>query len=164
MIKPKFSIVIACYNQRHFVQSAVESAISQPHPSKEVIAVDDGSSDGTPEVLDGFGDSIRLVKFEKNQGAIAARNHASSLATGLRSMCHRASMSALPIRCSGILPVRRSIWDLRTTCRRSARRFRTHGGSSAGGRPSRLRSRASPRSMGRFIQGIRRSVSLDRTS
>ncbi len=82
MHPPRFSIVIACYNQRHFVQAAVESAISQPHASKEVIAVDDGSSDGTPEVLDPFGDSIRLVKFAKNQGATAARNHGGSLATG----------------------------------------------------------------------------------
>lgn len=79
---PRFSIVVACYNQRHFVQAAVESAISQPHPSKEVIVVDDGSSDGTPGVLDAFGDSIRLVKFEKNQGALASRNHGASLATG----------------------------------------------------------------------------------
>jgi glycosyltransferase involved in cell wall biosynthesis len=82
MRPPRFSIVVACYNQRHFVQAAVESAISQPHPSKEVIVVDDGSSDGTPEVLDAFGDSIRLVKFAKNHGAPATRNHGSSLATG----------------------------------------------------------------------------------
>jgi len=82
MRPPRFSIVVACYNQRHFVRAAVESAISQPHPSKEVIVVDDGSSDGTPEVLDAFGDSIRLVKFAKNQGALATRNHGSSLATG----------------------------------------------------------------------------------
>ena len=82
MRPPRFSIVIACYNQRHFIQAAVESAISQPDPSKEVIVVDDASSDGTPDVLDAFGDSIRVVKFAKNQGAIAARNHGSSLATG----------------------------------------------------------------------------------
>ena len=82
MRPPRFSIVVACYNQRHFVQAAVESAISQPHPSKEIIVVDDGSSDGTPEVLDAFGDSIRLVKFPKNQGALASRNHGASLATG----------------------------------------------------------------------------------
>ncbi len=82
MRPPRFSIVVACYNQRHFVRAAVESAISQPHPSKEVIVVDDGSSDGTPELLDSFGDSIRLVKFPKNQGALAARNHGASLATG----------------------------------------------------------------------------------
>jgi len=44
--------------------------------------LDDGSSDGTPEVLDVFGNSIRLVKFAKNLGPLAARNHGSSLATG----------------------------------------------------------------------------------
>ena len=82
-MKPlRFSIVVACYNQRHFAQAAVESAISQPHPSKEVIVVDDASSDGTPDVLDAFGSSIRLVKLEKNQGALAARNYGASLATG----------------------------------------------------------------------------------
>lgn len=78
----RFSIVIACYNQEGFVREAVESALSQEHPSKEIIVVDDGSRDGTPKVLEEFGDSIRLVKFAKNQGALAARNHGSSLATG----------------------------------------------------------------------------------
>jgi glycosyltransferase involved in cell wall biosynthesis len=82
MSQLRFSIVLACYNQEGFVRAAVESALSQEHPSKEIIAVDDGSNDGTPEVLDSFGDSIRLVKFAKNQGAIAARNHGSSLAVG----------------------------------------------------------------------------------
>jgi len=82
MHPPKFSIVVACYNQRNFVKAAVESAISQPHSSKEVIVVDDASSDGTPEVLDEFADSVRLVKFTKNQGALAARNHGASLASG----------------------------------------------------------------------------------
>lgn len=82
MHSPKFSIVVACYNQRDFVKAAVESAISQPHPSKEVIVVDDASSDGTPEVLDEFAASVRLVKFAKNQGALAARNHGASLASG----------------------------------------------------------------------------------
>jgi len=38
MCPTRFSIVIACYNRRNFVQAAVESAISLPHPSKEVIA------------------------------------------------------------------------------------------------------------------------------
>ncbi len=82
MRQHKFSILIACYNQRHFVQAAVESAISQPSPSKEIIVVDDCSTDGTKEILDEFGDSIQLVKFEKNQGAIAARNYAANLTTG----------------------------------------------------------------------------------
>jgi glycosyltransferase involved in cell wall biosynthesis len=47
-----------------------------------VIVVDDASSDGTPEVLAAFGNTIRLVQFAENQGANAARNHGASLATG----------------------------------------------------------------------------------
>lgn len=82
MSSPRFSIVIACYNQRHFVQEAVESALSQAHPSTEIIAVDDASSDGTSEILEKYGNAIRLVKLAKNQGPLAARNHGSSLATG----------------------------------------------------------------------------------
>jgi glycosyltransferase involved in cell wall biosynthesis len=77
-----FSIVIACYNQKHFVRAAVESAIAQRAADKEVIAVDDASSDGTGEVLQAFSSSIQVVRFAKNQGALAARNHGAALARG----------------------------------------------------------------------------------
>ncbi len=82
MRENKFSILIACYNQRHFVQAAVESAIAQSSPSREIIVVDDCSTDGTADILDQYRDSVQLVKFEENQGAIASRNHAAKLATG----------------------------------------------------------------------------------
>lgn len=82
MTEPLFSIVIACYNQEAFVRQAVESALRQECSSKEVIAVDDGSQDGTPDVLDTFGESIILAKLPMNGGVAAARNHGSSLACG----------------------------------------------------------------------------------
>jgi glycosyltransferase involved in cell wall biosynthesis len=77
-----FSVVIACYNQENFVRQAVESALFQEHPSKEVIVVDDASRDGTAAVLDTFGSSIILAKLPVNGGAVAARNHGASLASG----------------------------------------------------------------------------------
>lgn len=77
-----FSVVIACYNQEGFVKESVESALSQGHPSKEIIVVDDASPDGTAAVLDTFGDSIILSKLKVNGGAVAARNHGASLARG----------------------------------------------------------------------------------
>jgi len=77
-----FSIVIACYNQEGFVRQAVESALSQEHPSKEIIVVDDGSRDGTADVLNTFGESIILARLPINRGAVAARNHGASLASG----------------------------------------------------------------------------------
>ena len=77
-----FSVVVACYNQENFVKQAVESALFQEHPSKEIIVVDDGSRDGTVDVLNTFGESIILARLPKNGGAAAARNHGASLASG----------------------------------------------------------------------------------
>jgi len=64
------------------VKAAVESALLQGHPSKEVIVVDDASPDGTADVLSTFGESITLAKLSVNGGAAAARNHGASLARG----------------------------------------------------------------------------------
>ena len=78
----QFSIVVACYNQEAFVRQAVESALGQQFPNKEVIVVDDCSRDRTADVLRTFGDSIHLAVLPKNVGAVAARNHGAALATG----------------------------------------------------------------------------------
>jgi glycosyltransferase involved in cell wall biosynthesis len=78
----RFSIVIACYNQEDFVRQSVESALFQEHPGKEIIVVDDGSQDGTADVLNTFGASIVLARLTTNRGASAARNHGASLARG----------------------------------------------------------------------------------
>lgn len=82
MSDPLLSVVIACYNHEGLVREAVESILAQDFPSKEVIAVDDGSSDGTPEVLKTFGSAITFARFPVNRGAGAARNHGASLARG----------------------------------------------------------------------------------
>jgi len=79
---PQFSIVITCYNQREFIEAAVESALAQPHPRKEIIVVDDGSTDGSRTVLERYGDAISLVSFASNRGAIAARNEGAARAHG----------------------------------------------------------------------------------
>lgn len=79
---PQFSIIITSFNQEHFIKNAVDSALSQPRTGAEVIVVDDGSSDGSVKALEAYGDKIRLIKFEKNQGPIAARNAAASVAKG----------------------------------------------------------------------------------
>jgi glycosyltransferase involved in cell wall biosynthesis len=79
---PLLSVVIACYNHEGFIRAAVESALSQEFPCKEIIVVDDGSRDGTPEVLSTFGAAITFARFPVNRGAGAARNHGASLAKG----------------------------------------------------------------------------------
>ncbi len=82
MSEPLFSIVIACYNQEGFVREAVESALSQGFPDKEVIVVDDASKDATADVLRTFGDSITFAGLTVNGGAVAGRNHGATLAKG----------------------------------------------------------------------------------
>lgn len=78
----QFSIVITSHNQRIFIQAAVDSALATPEESKEVIVVDDASTDGSQELLHGYGDAIRLLRLEKNQGPCVARNRGASLARG----------------------------------------------------------------------------------
>jgi len=82
MSMTRFSIIITSYNQREFIKDAVDSALVQRTAEKEIIVVDDASTDGTQEILRQYGDAIRLVCLETNQGACAARNCAAALAAG----------------------------------------------------------------------------------
>lgn len=67
------SVIIPAYNCASFVAEAVQSALDQDYEPKEIIVVNDGSSDGTLAVLRGFRDSIRLID-QKNSGPPVARN------------------------------------------------------------------------------------------
>lgn len=74
------SVIITAYNYGHLLAEAVESALAQTHPLVEIVIIDDGSKDNTPEVAAGFGDRVRYIRQE-NQGLPAARNaglHAAS--------------------------------------------------------------------------------------
>src|ERR1017187_5002634 len=72
----RFSIIITCYNQRDYIGDAVKSAISQGDQLKEVIVVDDASSDGSPEVLSQYAEAIQVIEFPRNRGAPEVRNRA----------------------------------------------------------------------------------------
>jgi glycosyltransferase involved in cell wall biosynthesis len=79
---PRFSVLVTFHQQRHFIKDALDSVLAQKNASYEVVVVDDASADGSPAVLQQYGDAFRLSCLEKNVGACAARNHAASLATG----------------------------------------------------------------------------------
>ncbi|MGZ4972913.1 MAG: glycosyltransferase family 2 protein, partial [Limisphaerales bacterium] len=66
------SIIIPTYNRADIVAQAIESARAQDYPSKQIIVVDDGSTDTTPDVVKAFAD-IEYVR-QKNGGPAAARN------------------------------------------------------------------------------------------
>ena len=72
-LPPEIVAVIPSYNRAATVGRAVRSVLEQTRPAEEVLVVDDGSTDDTPEVLADFGDTIRVLRTE-NAGAAVARN------------------------------------------------------------------------------------------
>lgn len=77
------SVVIPAYNRAHCIGRAVASALAdQGHPIREILVVDDGSSDGLAAALREFGDQVRLIRHDTNQGPAAARNTGIAEARG----------------------------------------------------------------------------------
>jgi len=67
------SAIVTTYNRPDLVREAIDSALAQTYEDLEVIVVDDGSTDETPEVLASYGDRIRVVT-KPNGGVASARN------------------------------------------------------------------------------------------
>jgi glycosyltransferase involved in cell wall biosynthesis len=78
---PGVSVVIPAYNYARYLPAAIDSALNQDYPRLEVIVVDDGSTDSTPEVVRAYGERVRYV-HQNNAGLPAARN------TGIRAAQH----------------------------------------------------------------------------
>jgi glycosyltransferase involved in cell wall biosynthesis len=78
---PFVSVIIPAYNSGRFVAEAVQSALDQDYAAKEVIVVNDGSTDDTLRVLSKFGNAIRLID-QKNGGPPVARNAGLRAAKG----------------------------------------------------------------------------------
>jgi glycosyltransferase involved in cell wall biosynthesis len=80
---PFFSVVVPTYNRAGQVAAAVRSVLAQTDRDFECLVVDDGSTDGTREVLSRFDDTrLKLIFNEKNRGQHACRNQAIRLAEG----------------------------------------------------------------------------------
>jgi glycosyltransferase involved in cell wall biosynthesis len=78
---PVVSIIIPCYNAAQYVGEAIESALAQTYSFKEVIVIDDGSTDHSLDVIRSYGDRIRW-ETGANRGGCAARNRGLELARG----------------------------------------------------------------------------------
>lgn len=76
------SILIPAYNAERWLSQTIASALAQSWPNKEIIVVDDGSTDATLQVAGGFASRAVKVVSQPNAGACAARNRALALAQG----------------------------------------------------------------------------------
>lgn len=75
------SILIPCYNARPWIAQCVQSAVDQTYPHKEIVVVDDGSTDGSQDVVREFGDRVRF-EAGPNRGSNVARNRLVELSRG----------------------------------------------------------------------------------
>ncbi|MEO1390546.1 MAG: glycosyltransferase [Cyanobacteria bacterium J06634_6] len=81
MNSPTISILIPCYNAEGWVAQAIESALEQTYMNKEVIVVNDGSTDNSLDIIQAFDAKIRW-ETGPNRGGNAARNRLLELSTG----------------------------------------------------------------------------------
>lgn len=80
-MKLKASIVITTKNRKEDLRKAIQSSVAQ-QPPVQVIVIDDGSTDGTAEMVRSEFPGVELFRFEESQGYIVRRNHGARLAAG----------------------------------------------------------------------------------
>ena len=79
-----FSEIVPCFNSKDYVRNCIDSILAQDYPSFEIILIDDGSTDGTSEILDDYANKylrVRVYHFE-NAGVSYSRRRGITLATG----------------------------------------------------------------------------------
>ncbi|MGM0568516.1 MAG: glycosyltransferase family 2 protein, partial [Elusimicrobiota bacterium] len=82
MANPKYSVIIPVYNRPELIREAAESVLHQTYRNFELIIIDDGSTDSTPEAVKSFRDPrIKYIR-QKNAGPAAARNRGVRISSG----------------------------------------------------------------------------------
>lgn len=79
MESPLVSIIIPVYNGENYMREAIDSALNQTYENKEILVINDGSSDRTDEIAKSYGDKIRY--FPKENGGSS-----SALNVGIKNM------------------------------------------------------------------------------
>ena len=77
---PLISVIIPCFNQAMYLGEAIESVLAQTHRNFEIVVIDDGSTDATPDVARRY-TQVRYIK-QTNRGLAAARNEGTRASRG----------------------------------------------------------------------------------
>lgn len=83
-MKEKVSIIIPVYNTEKYLEECLDSVLSQSYKNLEIIIVNDGSTDGSPKILENYKkrDSRIVILHQKNQGLLHARKSGVLASTG----------------------------------------------------------------------------------
>lgn len=82
MTDPQFSVVTISYNQAEFLRRTIESVLSQKGAGVQYIVCDPGSTDGSRQIIDSYGDAIAERVFERDDGPADGLNRGFARATG----------------------------------------------------------------------------------
>lgn len=76
--EPKISIIVPAYNVEKYISKCLESILNQTYKNLEIIVVNDGSKDGTLDIIENIAKSDEkiIVLNQENQGVSASRNNA----------------------------------------------------------------------------------------
>lgn len=80
-IKQQVSVIIPTYNRALLLKEAIDSVLAQDYRNFELIVVDDGSTDQTPEILNTYRENLTALR-QHNQGVSSARNAGIAAASG----------------------------------------------------------------------------------
>ena len=78
----RVSVTIVTYNSGRFIRRCLESVLAQKYPNKEIIVVDNASTDGTTDILEQFEDRCQIAYNDENIGFAAAQNQAIGMSEG----------------------------------------------------------------------------------
>ena len=80
-MRPLISILIPCHNAEQWIKESINSALEQTYENKEIIVIDDGSTDNSWKIISSFGSQIHAEKTS-NKGAGSTRNYLLRLSKG----------------------------------------------------------------------------------
>src|SRR3974377_22094 len=78
----RVSVTIVTYNSGRFIKRCLESVLAQKYANKEIIVIDNNSTDGTQDILEQFEDRCQVFYNDDNIGFAAAQNQAIGLSSG----------------------------------------------------------------------------------
>ena len=94
----RLSVVIPAHNAARYLESALDSVLRELPADAEIVVVDDGSSDATPQILAAHGERLRVLRHATPLGPGRARNRGVAASSGRILAFHDADDLALPGR------------------------------------------------------------------